>query len=240
MEPFDPSREDLTQSRATPDDAPIGYVDRPPATEFEVSNSLLVEGWALDRGGKVRVTIEREPRPGDITADLNPRGMVTLGLANAVVGTRPDVSKAFPDYPGVYSANWSFELSRNAISSQNSFRATIRVIAENDRGAATMLGRRELIFLSPARAPPYLFCGRPFDSVFIEPNGDVKPYPDCRPEQPYGSLVEPGVTLEQIWFGPAFTQLRQSIIDRDPPPMCRTCAHFINRNVNDPDYFATR
>lgn len=65
-------------------------------------------------------------------------------------------------------------------------------------------------------------------------------YPDCRPEKPFGSLLEPGESLESIWFGPAFTQLRQRIIDREPPPMCLTCAHFINRNVDDPGYFEVR
>jgi hypothetical protein len=188
----------------------------------------------------VKVAIQREPRPGDAPAALNGQGLIELGVATPVTGTRPDVRAAFPDYPIHHRAQWMFELRRNSISSHNSFRVMVHVIAENSDGATTTLGRREIVFLPHDRAPPYLFCARPFDSVFIESNGDVKPYPDCRPEQPFGSLMTPGATLESIWFGAAFTQLRQRIIDRDPPPMCLTCAHFINRNVNDADYFSPR
>jgi hypothetical protein len=219
---------------------PIGFVDFPLTDEFQADNAVRLVGWALDRKAVKAVTIEREPRPGDQAADLNDRGLVRLGTATVVQGARPDVSRVFPDYPNRHRASWTFELHRDDIARHDSFRAAIQVIAENVDGLTTILGRREIVFVAPDNAPPYLFCDRPFDSVFIEANGDVNPYPDCRPERPFGSLAEPGATLDSIWFGPAFTELRQRIINRDPPAMCLTCAHFINRNVNDPGYFDPR
>jgi len=219
---------------------PIGYVDSPPPGEFEANNAVRVEGWALDKFGILKITIEREPRPGDVAGDLNGRRLIPVGDAVILNGARPDVSEAFPEYPNLHRACWSFELRREAISQNDAFRVSLHVIAHNINGLITDLGRREIAFAIPDAAAPYLFCGRPFDSVFIEANGDVNPYPDCRPSRPFGSLLEPNATLELIWFGAAFTELRRKIINRDPPPMCLTCAHFINRNVNDSHYFESR
>jgi len=219
---------------------PIGWLESPPEAHHAASNAVRLEGWALDRSGDVRVWVERDPRPGDRRADCNARGRIELGQATMTIGARPDVARQYPQHPKLHRASWNYELRREAISGQRSFRVTVHATAVNGAGLATTLGVRHILFAAPDEAPPYLFCGRPFDSVFIEPNGDVKPYPDCRPDRAFGSLAEPGATLRTIWFGPLFTELRERIIRRDPPPMCLTCAHFINRNVDDPDYFEPR
>ncbi len=238
-------RYDMPASGASADpsrarEAPIGFVDLPAETETTASNAVVLMGWALDRKAVRKVSIEREPRPGDKPGDLNPRGMVTVGEAAILNGERPDVSAAYPDYPHLYRAQWSFELRREAISQRDKFRIALHAIAQNDDGLVTDLGKREIHFELADAAPPYLFCARPFDSVFVDAFGDVYPYPDCRPERPFGSLAVKGASFEDIWFGRDFMDLRQRIIDRDPPPMCTTCAHFINRNVDDLDYFRPR
>ena len=222
------------------EEAPIGHVDLPPSGEQAVNNAVRFEGWAMSRSGEYEVHVERDPRPGDHAEQLNARGRIPLGMATRTLGARPDVSAAFPDYPDHHRVAWNFELRREAISESLNFRAVVHVVAVSQAGPAADLGSRALHFASAGAAPPYLFCARPFDSVFIEPNGDVKPYPDCRPEKAFGSLATPGATLASIWRGPAFTDLRRRIIERDPPPMCLTCAHFINRSVNEGAYFDSR
>ena len=118
---------------------------------------------------------------------------------------------------------------------------TIHVVAHNAAGRSAEIGARRVLFLSDSfAAKPYLFCARPFDSVFIDAKGDINPYPGCRPVKPFGSVVETGRSIRDIWFGKEFTELRQRIVDRDPPPMCQTCAHFINRNVDNRAYFVPR
>jgi MoaA/NifB/PqqE/SkfB family radical SAM enzyme len=217
---------------------PFGSVDHPADVETHANNAIQIEGWALHRRQIARVTIEREPFDDDQI--INRRRFVELGEARILIGSRPDVGVAYPLYPYAYRAGWSFELRREMISTEESFRVIIHAIAHSVDGRSADIGKRVLSFSSERAAKPYLFCSKPFDSLFIDSKGDVRPYPDCRPERPFGSLAEGATSLRDIWFGKDFKTLRQRIIDRDPPPMCLTCAYFINRNVDDPDYFMPR
>jgi iron-sulfur cluster protein len=219
---------------------PIGYIDAPGPGECEAANAVLIEGWALARSGISRIDIERKPRQGDTSEDLNERGLIVLGTATRIIGTRPDVAAACPGYPEIHRAGWGFELRRESICRNVSFRVSVHAIATNLEGQSADIGCREIVFCAPDVAPPYLFCRRPFDSIYIDASGNVMPYPDCRPPKPFGSLRVPQQSIESIWTGHDFMELRQRIIDRDPPPMCLTCAHFINRNVDNPGYFTSR
>ena len=157
-----------------------------------------------------------------------------------MIGSRPDVSRAFPLYPHGYRAGWSFELRREMISTAVKFRTVVHAVAPNADGRYMRIGSSLLSFGETGTAKPYLFCSRPFDSIFIDSKGDVRPYPDCRVERPFGSVADDASRLTDVWFGKDFEELRRRIIERDPPPMCLTCAHFINRNVDDRSYFRSR
>ncbi|HYJ06754.1 MAG TPA: radical SAM protein [Chthoniobacterales bacterium] len=219
---------------------PFGWVDHPAQELTEANNAIQIEGWALDRQQIARVTIEREPCLDDRDRAINERWLVEVGEARIQNGSRPDVGRAFPQYPHAYRAGWSFELRREMVSSADRVRAVVHVIAHSVEGASAEIGKRVICFSSDSLAEPYLFCSKPFDSIFIDSKGDVRPYPDCRPEHPFGSLAEEGAALRDIWFGKDFQALRNRIINRDPPPMCQNCAYFINRNVDDPEFFKPR
>lgn len=132
------------------------------------------------------------------------------------------------------------ELRREMVSRNTSCETTVHAIAHAVTGEYADIGQRKIHFLNDKPARPYLFCARPFDSVFIDSIGDVRPYADCRVEAPFGSLAAEGASFDHVWFGNDFMELRQRVIDRNPPPMCITCAHFINRNVDDAAYFVPR
>ncbi|MEY2483596.1 MAG: hypothetical protein QOK24_2124 [Verrucomicrobiota bacterium] len=217
---------------------PFGWIDHPAQGVAHVNNAVQIEGWALDRKQIARVTIEREPFLDDRA--INGRWLVELGEARIRNGSRPDVGRTFPQYPHAYRAGWSFELRREMVSTAESVRAVVHAVAHSVDGRSADLGKRVISFSTESVAKPYLFCSKPFDSLFIDSKGDVRPYPDCRPEHPFGSLAEGGASLQDIWFGKDFQTLRNRIIDRDPPPMCLNCAYFINRNVDDPGYFVPR
>lgn len=219
---------------------PFGWIDHPAQELTDANNAIQIEGWALDRKQIARVTIEREPFLDDRNRAINDRWLVEVGEARILNGSRPDVGRAFPQYPHAYRAGWSFELRREMVSSAETVRAVVHVIAHSVEGSSAEIGKRVISFSSESLAPPYLFCTKPFDSLFIDSKGDVRPYPDCRPDQPFGSLAEEGAALRDIWFGKDFQALRNRIINRDPPPMCQNCAYFINRNVDDPEFFRPR
>jgi sulfatase maturation enzyme AslB (radical SAM superfamily) len=221
--------------------APFGYVDSPAENDARAINAIEFAGWALDDVGVTRVSVEREPFLEDSPEWINSRGQVEIGDARILNGSRPDVAQAFPNHPGNCRAGWSFELRRELISQADAFETAIHIVAHNEAGQSAEIGKRQVSFSAhPVGAKPYLFCARPFDSLFINAKGDVNPYPDCGPPRPFGSLTEEGRSIRDIWFGKEFSELRQRIINRDPPPMCLTCGHFINRNVDDPDYFVPR
>jgi MoaA/NifB/PqqE/SkfB family radical SAM enzyme len=219
---------------------PFGYVDLPAEAETQANNAIQFVGWALDDSGVARVSIEREPFASDPSDSINNLGLVEIGEAKIVNGSRPDVVRAFPLHPHNYRAGWTYELRGESICQEKTFRIVVHIIAHNLSGQCADIGSKIISFSGHEDAKPYLFCGRPFDSIYIDSKGDVNPYPDCRPVKPFGSLSTGEASIRDIWFGKDFTELRQRIINRDPPPMCLTCAHFINRNVNDPEYFVPR
>lgn len=219
---------------------PFGYVDLPADTETQVNNAIQFVGWALDDVQVVRVSIQREPLASDAATDINRLGFIEIGEAKMLNGSRPDVARAFPLHPHNYRAGWSFELRRDFISQEQCFKTVIHIVAHNAAGLDAEIGRKTITFSTNETAKPYLFCSKPFDSVYIDSKGNVNPYPDCRPVKPFGSLADEGASIRDIWFGKDFTELRQRIIDRDPPPMCLSCAYFINRNVGDQAYFVPR
>ena len=219
---------------------PRGAVDFPQDAELRVNNAVELQGWASDHQQLRRVLIEREPFAGDLAPTINQRGWVHVGEATILSGERPNPPGTFQRFPHRVRRGWEFQLRREMASSADSFEVIIHVVAENVHGRCAVIGQRSLTFAYDACAAPYLFCNRPFDSVMIDSRANVSPYPDCRVAAPYGSLASPEASFSEVWHGADFTELRRRIIQRDPPEMCLTCAHFINRNVDDPSYFVPR
>ena len=219
---------------------PFGCIDLPVKAEVSSANSVLIEGWALDKTGISHVYLET----GALSDVFETKGGQSvrraLGEAQLINASRPDVEQAFPDMPGNYRGGWSYQLDRRLISSELRFEAVIYVVAVSNAGVETTLGSRTVTFTEPERAPPFLFCSKPFNNVYIDSSADVNPYADCRPDRPYGNLENGDQSFPQVWFGQDFQRLRERIIAGDPPAMCVDCPNFINRNVDDPGYFTER
>jgi radical SAM protein with 4Fe4S-binding SPASM domain len=62
-------------------------------------------------------------------------------------------------------------------------------------------------------------------------NGDVLAC--CVPGLKMGNLHEN--TMEEIWNGPRYQELRRSVNSANPPPSCKTCP--IIRDTNDRDSY---
>ena len=92
---------------------------------------------------------------------------------------------------------------------------------------------------APADDLPRPYCLFPFFHVSMNAGGYVLACPFAHGEPAYGHL-QPGESLERIWFNDAFTALRRRILTHDPPDMCRRCSYLANRFPNRPERFATR
>ena len=233
---------DCPQNRKAPKRDPLlprGAVDFPAESDLEVNNAIDLQGWVSDHQQVRRVIIERERVDFDDVAPLNSRGRIPVGEAAILAGARPDPPGTFQRFPHRCRLGWDFQLHREMVSSAEHFAVVVYAVAENVAGHTADIGQRTFTFTYERSAKPYLFCSKPFDSVLVDSRGNVSPYPDCRVPMPYGSL-DGSNSFTDIWYGDDFSDLRSRIINRDPPPMCLSCAHFINRNVDDPAYFAPR
>ncbi|MBI4444457.1 MAG: radical SAM protein [Acidobacteria bacterium] len=69
-------------------------------------------------------------------------------------------------------------------------------------------------------------CLKPWNSIFIEPDGEVRPC--CYPSPVYGNIYETGFL--SLWNGEAAQSLRRSMIAKDLPKACAKCYEFNRHN----------
>ncbi|MBJ77192.1 MAG: hypothetical protein CMJ98_09270 [Planctomycetes bacterium] len=217
---------------------PLGALDTPASPEIHVSEIVELAGWALGIEGVKRVSIGRELLPNENPAGADERGLVPLGEARFLPGMRSDVAEQFRDLPGAWSCAWSFEVGRNDLP-QGGEPVVVHAIAVGGNGRAADLGSRVIQLGAASDVTPHLYCRRPFEDLYVDSSGNVYPYPDCQTVDPFGRL-DGEQSLEEIWYGEAFSDLRRRILEGDPPSMCLTCPDFINRNVDDAAFFAPR
>jgi MoaA/NifB/PqqE/SkfB family radical SAM enzyme len=86
---------------------------------------------------------------------------------------------------------------------------------------------------------PPMYCPYPFFHITVGSGGRMHACPYAHGEDPYAVLAD-GTGIEQVWFGPEFTNLRQHILRADPLQMCRRCPFLANRFPDVPGLFATR
>jgi hypothetical protein len=94
--------------------APFGYLDTPTGSSTPVSGAIPVTGWALSAAGIAYVDIWRDPNQGEPVAS---NGLVYIGTADIVAGSRPDVQKQYPGYPGSNQAGWGLAVLTNELPS---------------------------------------------------------------------------------------------------------------------------
>jgi MoaA/NifB/PqqE/SkfB family radical SAM enzyme len=77
---------------------------------------------------------------------------------------------------------------------------------------------------------PYHYpCNQPMSNVFVRSDGTVAAC--CDPRTAMGSLGEK--SFADIWYGPAYSALRESVNTPNPPHPCRACIHpgFMNPDI---------
>ena len=219
---------------------PLGRIDSPSADPCASAGHLDLAGWALDPSGPLEVRVERDRFPEE-AGNGSAEDRIVLGRAGFEIARRPDVAEAFDAVRGAENSGWHFHGSLHHPSWRIGSTMTIHAIAENAGGQRTSIGSRRVLRLreGASESEPPLYCSFPFSSVYVNPEGRLFPYPDCQGSDSYGTL-DRGVRFEELWWGEVATELRQRIIDRDPPDMCQRCPTFINRRVSDPMLFEAR
>lgn len=211
---------------------PFGCVDVPGEPTIVTPGPVLLSGWALDRKRVDRVDVFRRG-PGD-------DGPFALGEAKLVNAARPDVARVHAYVPHSWRAGWRFETDLSELATpRRAETLEIDVVARSATGGATLIGTRRIVLDPQRRQPPRPACAKPFDCVYVDALGDVVPSPDCQNWTSLGRLG-PSLTFQGIWGSPAWRDIRSRILGGDPPRSCGRCPAYINRNVDDPAYFAER
>ncbi len=95
--------------------APVGSFDTPADGAANVVGAIPVTGWAVDDVAVARVDIYRDPVPGE-------GGLVLLGNASIIAGSRPDVENLYPNSPLNYRTGWGFMVLTNMLPDQTNGR----------------------------------------------------------------------------------------------------------------------
>lgn len=113
---------------------PFGAMDTP-AENSVVYGSIPVSGWALDDREIDVVEIYRETE----------NGTAYIGTADFVEGARPDIAKAFPDYPDNERAGWGYLLLTNTFPGNGNGTFKLFAIARDKSGKSATLGSKTII-----------------------------------------------------------------------------------------------
>jgi hypothetical protein len=113
------------------DEQPSGQFTTPEDGITGVSGSVPVTGWALDDIGVASVKIYREVNGS----------LLYIGDAVFVEGARPDVEKAYPDYPNNSRAGWGYMMLTNFLPDGE---LVLKAIASDTTGNVVTLGTKTI------------------------------------------------------------------------------------------------
>lgn len=134
---------------------PFGSFDIPAAPSSNVNGAIAFTGWALSSAGISSVGIWREPNPGEAT------GLIYLGAADMIPGSRTDVQALYPNYPGAASAGWGLLALTNELPSNNGNSGLgngtyrIHAIAQDFASQSTDLGIKTIVVDNQDAVTPF-------------------------------------------------------------------------------------
>ena len=94
---------------------PSGSFDTPQSGTANISGAVAVTGWAIDDVAVSRIDLYRDPVAGET-------GLVFLGNASIIAGSRPDVENLYPNSPLNYRTGWGFMVLTNMLPDQTAKR----------------------------------------------------------------------------------------------------------------------
>ncbi|MCP4148354.1 MAG: hypothetical protein GY757_11440 [bacterium] len=116
--------------------APFGSFETP-TDGATYAGSIAVTGWALDNGEIPSVKIYVDAGDGN--------GLIYVGEGLFVIGARPDIEQAFPEYPYYNTAGWGYMLLSHFLPGGGNGNYTIHAIASDSAGNEVTLGTKSII-----------------------------------------------------------------------------------------------
>jgi hypothetical protein len=125
---------------------PIGYWDTPVDGATQVRGQIPGTGWALDDVEVDRVEIWRRYEPEDPPEAKNSEGLVFVGDALFVEGTRPNLETDPPynEYPYNYKGGWGYMLLTYGLARRGNGTYVLHAFVWDVEGKRTDLGTKTI------------------------------------------------------------------------------------------------
>jgi hypothetical protein len=140
--------------------APIGFIDTPTGNATGLTGSIAVSGWALDDVAVTQVRIVRDPVAGEGT------GLIPIGTAVFVEGSRPDVAAAFPLHPIATRGGWGYLMLTNSLPNGGNGTFRLHAYADDGEGRTALLGSKTITCANSESS-------RPFGAIDTPAQGEV-------------------------------------------------------------------
>ena len=128
---------------------PVGVMDTPAEAATGLSGAVPITGWALDLVGITNVRIYRASVAGE------PQGLIYIGDAIRVFGSRPDLLTFYGWFPESRLAGWGLMLLSNVLPGGGNGTFTFSAYAEDFEGNNTLLGTKTVTFDNASATRPF-------------------------------------------------------------------------------------
>ena len=200
------------------DSGPFGVFDTP-TSGSTVSGSVAVTGWALDDVQVKKVWIKREPDPDDPAGAIGPDGLVYIGDAIFVKGSRPDVEALYSNYPRADRSGWGYMMLTFGLPRRGNGTFRIYAIAEDSVGRMTLLGTKQITADNAHRTKPFGTIDTPGQgeaisgSAYVNFGWALTPPPNLIPTD--GSTI--WVSIDSVFIGhPVYNNYREDVASSFP------------------------
>jgi hypothetical protein len=155
---------------------PYGSFDTPANDTTGIAGAIPVTGWALDDIEVASVGIWRDPI-GDEPTESN--GLVFVGDATFVDGSRPDVQALYPNAPLNYRSGWGYMLLSNFLPNSGGAAGPgngtyiLHAIAVNRTGGSNYLATRSVTVDNAQASKPFGTIDTPAQGATISGNAYV-------------------------------------------------------------------
>jgi hypothetical protein len=155
---------------------PYGSFDTPANDTTGIAGAIPVTGWALDDIEVASVGIWRDPIGNESTES---NGLVFVGDATFVDGSRPDVQALYPNAPLNYRSGWGYMLLSNFLPNSGGAAGpgngtyNLHAIAVNKTGGSNYLATRSVTVDNAQASKPFGTIDTPAQGATISGNAYV-------------------------------------------------------------------
>lgn len=133
---------------------PIGAFESP-KERASVKGTIPLTGWALDDLGVASLEIRRDPVKTDPAGNIGKDGLVAVGTAMFIEGSRPDIETLYPNYPLKKRGGWGYMLMTYSLPGLGNGTFVLHAIATDQEGNRVEVGKRTIIATDRYNTKPF-------------------------------------------------------------------------------------